>query len=162
VRLCVYFARNLAYYRAGRTGLTNASPEFWITANSNFIDMAVLEWCKLLGDRSAKHFWANVVADPPRFKDMMLSHLGMTADEFDAYIKEMRTYRDKVLAHLDDLPVMDIPFLDSALAAVEFYHRQVVEHECASGDLAGLPTDLADYYRHSFEQAQGIYGRCGH
>jgi hypothetical protein len=76
----------MAYYRAGHHRLTNASPEFWITVDGNFIDMAVIEWCKLFGDRNGKHFWAKVVADPPRFEDMLLGHLSMTADELTAYM----------------------------------------------------------------------------
>jgi hypothetical protein len=151
----------MAYYRAGHDGFTKASPEFWITVDGNFIDMAVIEWCKLFGDRKGKHFWANVVADTSRFEGMLLGHLSMTADELAAYTNEMRTYRDKFLVHLDDLDMMEISFLNNARASVEFYHRQVVEHECTPGDLVCLPTDLADYYRRCFEQAQAIYGRCG-
>jgi hypothetical protein len=159
--LCAHFARNLAYYRAGHGRLTKTSPQFWITIDANFIDMAVIEWCKLLGDRKGKHFWANVVTDPSRFERAMLVHLGATEDELAAYIEEMRTYRDKFLAHLDDLHVMDIPFLDRPRAAVEFYHRYIVEHEAAVGGLAGLPTDLPDYYNHCFAEAKAILDRRG-
>lgn len=161
VRLCAYFAHNMAYYRAGRDQFNKVSLDFWKVVNSNFIDMAVLEWCKLLGDRNGKHSWAKVVAEPMRFEKTMLAHLGMTADQLATYITEMRTYRDKFLAHLDDLPTLNIPFLDTARAAVEFYHREVVEHEASAGDLVGLPTELTEYYRHCFEQAQAIYGHSG-
>ena len=75
------FARNMAYYRAGHARLTKSSPQFWISVDGNFIDIVVIEWCKLLGDRKGKHFWANVVGDPSRFEAAMLSHLGMTASE---------------------------------------------------------------------------------
>jgi hypothetical protein len=149
----------MAYYRAGHDRLTRVSPEFWITIDSNFIDMAVIEWCKLLGDRNGKHFWRKVVAEPSRFEVMMLDHLSMTADEFAAYVNEMQTYRDKFLAHLDDLTVMEIPFLDISRKTVEFYHRQIVESERSASDFVGLPIDLADYYRNCFDQAQVIYGR---
>jgi hypothetical protein len=161
VLLCGHFARNLAYYRAGHGRLTKTSPPFWITVDANFIDMAVIEWCKLLGDRKGKHFWANVVTDASRFESAMLLHLGVTADQHAAYVDEMRAYRDKFLAHLDDLEVMNVPFLDRAQAAVEFYHRYVVQHEAAAGDLAGLPTDLADYYADCFSEARAILDRCG-
>jgi hypothetical protein len=40
VRLCAGFARNMAYYRAAHDRLTR------ITIDGNFIDMAVIEWCK--------------------------------------------------------------------------------------------------------------------
>ncbi|MGH7096228.1 MAG: hypothetical protein ACREE4_01030 [Stellaceae bacterium] len=63
------------------------------------------------------------MTDPYHFKDGLLHRLGVNAGEFADYVKEMRTYRNKFLAHLDDLPVMNIPFLDRAKAAVDFYHR---------------------------------------
>jgi hypothetical protein len=159
VLLCAHFSRNLAYYRAGHGRLTNTSSQFWITVDGNFLDMAIIEWCKLLGDQRGNHCWANVVTDPSRFEAELLRHLGINADELAGYINETRTYRDKFLAHLDDLRVMDIPFLDRAQAAVDFYHRYVVQHEAATGDLAGLPIDLADYYNHCFNEAKAIYNR---
>jgi hypothetical protein len=161
VLLCAHFSRNLAYYRAGHDRLTNASPSFWITIDANFLDMAVMEWCKLLGDQKGKHFWAKVVTDSSRFKAELLSHLGSSPGELAGYINEMRAYRDQFLAHLDDLPEMEIPFLDRARAAVNFYHRYVVQHEAKPGDLVDLPLDLADYYNHCFAEATTIYGRCG-
>jgi hypothetical protein len=160
VLLCVHFARNVAYYRAGHGRLANTSPPFWITIDGNFLDTAVMEWCKLFGDSKDKHAWAKVVTDAAEFKATLLGHLGITDAEFATYVKEMRGYRDKFLAHLDDLLVMNIPHLDRAFAAVEHYHDQIVQHEAATGDLAGLPTNLAHYYRHCFEEAEAIYARC--
>ena len=161
VLLCVHFSRNLAYYRAGHGRLTQKSPQFWITLDGNFLDIAVLEWCKLIGDRKGKHYWAKTVTDPSRFEAELQSHLGIDGDELAGYVDEMCTYRDKFIAHLDDLRVMDIPHLDRARAAVNFYHDHVVKYEAAVGDLAGLPIDLVDYYRHCFEEAKATYDRCG-
>jgi hypothetical protein len=73
----------------------------------------------------------------------------------------MSPFQGPVRAHLDDLKVMDIPFLDRAQAAVEFYPGHVVQREATSGDLAGLPTDLADYYKHRFSEAEAMFDRCG-
>jgi hypothetical protein len=159
VLVCAHFARNMAYYRAGHDRLTKSSPHFWISVDGNFIDMAIVEWCKLLGDSKGKHFWANVVTDPGGFEAAMLSNLGLTAPEFATYVDTARKYRDKFLAHLDDLHVMDIPLLDIAHAAVQFYHRHIVENEAAAGDLVQLPSDLVDYYRHCFDEAQAVYNR---
>lgn len=157
VILCASFARNLAYYRAGQGRLTNASPMFWRTVYNNFIE---IDWCKLLGDQRGKHFWEKVVTDSS-FKAEMLRHLSMAAEELESYVVEMREYRDKFLAHLDDLHIMNIPHLDPAKSAVEFYHRRVVMHEAVAGDLGDLPTDLPGYYTMCFDEAQTIYGRCG-
>lgn len=70
-----------------------------------------MEWCKLFGDRKGSHCWAKVVTDSSRFKAELLRHLGINTDGFADYVSEMRMYRDKFLAHLDDLHVMDVPFL---------------------------------------------------
>ena len=57
VKLCHSFLLNLASYRAGWNNehrhlleMTNTvSGDFWRKVNGNFIDMCVLEWCKLFG-----------------------------------------------------------------------------------------------------------------
>jgi hypothetical protein len=158
VLLCAHFSRNLAYYRAGHGRLTGASPQFWITIDGNFLDMAVLEWCKLFGNPRDGYYWAKVVTDPSHFEAELLSHLGISADELARYVDQMRTYRDKFLAHLDDLSKMEIPFLDQGKASVDLYHRYVVQHEAASQDMSGLPVDLAAYYGDCFAEASAIYG----
>jgi hypothetical protein len=54
VTLCRSFAWNLAYYRTGWSKkykhLLDAS-DFWRAVNGNFLDMCVLEWCKLFADK---------------------------------------------------------------------------------------------------------------
>jgi len=74
--------RNLAYYRAG-IGKIGAplreSHSFWRQANSNFIDICVLEWCKLFADRKGEHCWSLIATDPTAFELALLAHLGMTA-----------------------------------------------------------------------------------
>jgi hypothetical protein len=82
VILCSSFAGNVAYFRAGQsqTGSEARAPSyarsaFWAQVSSNFLDIAVLEWCKLMGDDKDKHFWRNVVADPAAFEASLLVNL---------------------------------------------------------------------------------------
>lgn len=160
ILLCCHFTRNLAYYRAGHGRLTGGNySQILATIDGNFLDMAVIEWCKLFGDRNGRHFWAKVVNDQA-FEGAILTHLGQSADQFAGYIEEMREYRDKFLAHLDDQRVMNIPKLDRAKEAVEFYHGYVVHHVASAGDLDGLPTVLAVYYEQCFKEALSMLDRC--
>ena len=71
VIVCTSFVRNLAYYRAchGQHGsplLAEAHPQvsFWRQANANFLDVSVLEWCKLFGEPKGEHGWRLIVTDP--------------------------------------------------------------------------------------------------
>lgn len=116
VRLCIIFLRNLAYYRAGQSEQGNhmldpAEPtvNFWRQANSNFIDMCVLDWCKIFADRKAVHHWRKIVFDPVKFEGDLLARLTLTADEFQQFLDKIRFYRDKFIAHLDEHNTMDIP-----------------------------------------------------
>jgi hypothetical protein len=105
VILCASFARNVAYFRAGQSqtgsaarASSHAGSAFWTQVGANFLDISVLEWCKLLGDEKDKHFWRNVVTDPAAFEASLLASLGMTASDFVDLAKKMRRYRDKFVA----------------------------------------------------------------
>jgi hypothetical protein len=55
---------------------------FWRAVSGNFIDICVLEWCKLFADPNGKHHWSKIVSDPTSFKTQLLDHLGI--DETDS------------------------------------------------------------------------------
>ncbi len=151
--LCCHFTRNFAYRRAGHDRLTGGKySQILVTIDGNFLDMAVIEWCKLFGDRKGKHYWKKVVSSQI-FEVEMLAHLNRSDHQFEDYIKEMREYRDKFLSHLDDQLVMNIPRLDLAMAGVKFYYEYLVHQEASANDLTGLPTDLTAYFEQCTKEA---------
>lgn len=157
--LCAHFARNRAYYLAGwNERELRIRNEFWITVNSNFMDIAVLEWCKLFADNSGAHCWCHVVREPTAFEPAMYAAIGISTEQFAETISEMRTYRDKFVAHLDELPEMRIPLLDTAWAAVCFYADQLIKAEGVEG-LDGLPLDLTAYANATAHDAANEYDR---
>jgi len=165
VILCRNFALNLAYYRVGRkpehVPLQDYAQRgnFWRAVSGNFIDMCVLEWCKLFADPNGKYHWSRIVSDPAKFKRELLAHLGTDDAAFQREIEAMRKYRDKFIAHLDSDDVMTIPLLDIAKKAVWFYHSYIAQHEAQSGDLDGLPVELELGYTQCELEAQRVYER---
>jgi hypothetical protein len=165
VILCRNFARNLAYYRTGQRPeyqplLDPKHPRvnFWRVTNSNFIDICVLEWCKLFADhKNGKHHWSKIVSAPAAFKTSLLSHLGIGEDGLNHEVDAMKEYRDKFLAHLDFVLTMNIPVLDIAKTTVWFYHAHVIEYEAGPGDLVGLPLELDAGYLQSEAEACAVY-----
>jgi hypothetical protein len=165
VTLCSAFARNLAYYRVGRTEkyrrlfnpAKTATWNFWRMANSNSLDMCVLDWCKLFADRKGAHHWGKIVTDPPTFKTGLLVYLGVDETTFQKEINRMLHYRDKFVAHLDSDHIMNIPSFDVAKKAVWFYHAHVVRHEAKAGDLAGLPVQLGPGHGMAEAEARAVF-----
>lgn len=163
VMLCTAFARNLAYHRAMmpyRVRMPVPDYEFWMTLSNNALDMSVLEWCKLLADTKDKHHWSEVVANPKEFEEALLENLALSAEQFADYQKAMRRYRDKFIAHLDNDLIMDVPQMDTAEAALRFYHRWIIEKEAEVGDLRGLPSTaqaLTNYYLQEQAVAARLY-----
>jgi AbiU2 len=164
VILCCSFGRNLAYYRAwwGKEhehflSLANAHPIFWRAVNNNFLDMCVLEWCKLFAAKSGKHYWGNIVTDAQKFEADLLRHLGCDAAAFEKEIKTMRHYRDKFVAHQDLEYTVILPTLDVAKKAVWFYHAHIVNHEVKPGDLSQLPVDIERGYDYEEQEARAVY-----
>jgi hypothetical protein len=167
VLLCCSFVQNVAFYRAAvadRTApiLSDHHPEtaFLRRAINNFLDVAVLDWCKLFGNqRMEKHHWRRVVSDAPSFEQALFRELGTNADAFEELVGKMLSYRNRFLAHLDDDLMMDIPELDQTHKAVVFYHRHIVQHEARPGELVGLPNagELAHGFAESTDEAMRAY-----
>jgi hypothetical protein len=128
----------------------------WVTLNNNFLDIAVLEWCKLFGDDSGVHRWRKAVSNPDSFRAGLLTELSFSPVEWEDYIGEQRTYRDKFVAHLDKLPVMNIPDLTASLTSVTALHSTLRREDCASY-LQDLDRDLAAYQTVLSSKGDALY-----
>ena len=119
------------------------------------IDIAVLEWCKLFADPKDKHFWKSVIADKA-FELELYSESGGESYLAD-YIKSVRKYRDKFLAHLDDDLTYTPPEMELAWITIKRYHKHIVDHEITVHDLRGLPNNLGAFYESQLEDAEAEY-----
>jgi hypothetical protein len=126
----------MAYYRTGwleehRHLLNEANPNhhFWLQVNENFLDMCVLEWCKLFGSDKEKHHWSNVVTDARTFEAELLRHLGINDQQLKVQVKIMLRYRDQWVAHQDYKLTGLYPTLELPKKAIWFYYTWIVEHE---------------------------------
>lgn len=157
-KLCCHFLRNLAFYEAGwRNGELIFKDQFWVTANGNFLDICVLEWCKLFGDKRGQHYWPKVVTDQTTFLAELLRVLGQTEVEFDSYVEEMRTYRDKFIAHLDSEEVMNIPKLRAAQRSVVFLYDYLRANEEDNNCFHDAPAKASLFYRQFRSQGRRVY-----
>lgn len=170
VLVCANFGRNLAYFRAGQEKenlplLQERVPfaSFWRQVNSNAIDVAVLDWCKLFADKTGEHHWAKVVKNRTAFEAGLLRHLGVNASTLEEYIKDMRTFRNKFVAHLDQEKVTSIPDMTLAKSAAEFLLDHVMANEAAPGDLEGLEgTNIKAGYDTCVAEAREVLSRHRH
>ena len=168
--VCETFVRNMTFYRAAWdkevvTLLSDEHPQaqFWRQVNGNFLDGCTIEWCKLFGDKKAKHHYSKLVSDFLAFEGGMFPSIFGDTSVFDDYVSQMRFHRDKFAAHLDGLTIMQIPKLDLALASIIHLQDRLVTSEVQSGDLAGLADTSAKFkngIRLLSEQADRIYHRA--
>ena len=160
--LCCHAIANLASYRAGWSGTQfSREGDFWKRANGNFMDVAVLEWCKLFAEPRGIHGYRKVLSNPGEFMAELLAHLAMSGADFEAYCTGVRAYRDKFVAHLDDDPEAQYPQLDVAISSTKFLYRYLRTRQDADGHLDGLPRNLDSVYRLAFNQARAAYAGEG-
>lgn len=167
--LCCHCVRNIAYYRVGfvneeGSGDLKQRTQFGATVNGNMLDIAVLEWCKLFADRNARHYWQRVIRDETeqqRFLCEMLRDAASNMHDWKRYLDSVRVYRDKFVAHLDDLNVMQIPSLEVALKCVLFLYAYIRANSPASTfatpHCAHLPDGLSAYYAACRDEARRAY-----
>ncbi len=158
--LCLHFLRNLAFYKAGwRKGELIFKDQFWVNANGNFIDICVLEWCKLFSDKRGLQSWRKVVTDQTAFFAELLHAVGQTEGEFDSYVEEMKTYRDKFVAHLDSEEVMNIPKLRIARKSVSFLYGYLLANEEEDNCFHDAPPKASHFYRLFYSQGRKVYSK---
>ena len=156
--LCCHFFRNMAYYRVGRiVNDINFNSNFWNTVNGNFLDVCVLEWLKLFGEKNGKQSWENVITENDVFKKDLLKTLKITEDEFSLYINQMRKYRDKFIAHLDSDKVADIPNLQIALESAIHFYNYLLANEEENDCFIDAPIEASIYYSSMQLEAQIVY-----
>jgi hypothetical protein len=131
--LCSHFLRNIAFYESWfNAGQPFKDDQFWITANGNFLDIAVLEWCKLFADRKAKHHFTKVLGSPDHFRTDLFAELHLGEVEWGAYIEKLKAYRDKFIAHLDDQNIMNIPDMNVARRSAIFLYQHLLDQEAGN------------------------------
>lgn len=158
--LCCHCLRNLAFYRAWhKAGRPRSTEQFWITVNGNFLDIAVVEWCKLFADARGKHHWAKIASDAAVFKSALLLYLAITDTVLDDYIVEMRMYRDKFIAHLDDELQMQIPNLTIALKSAAYLYSYLRTNEDDGNTFPDAPINSASFYRRFLAEARVVYAQ---
>ena len=157
--LCLHCLRHMAYYRSGwnSNGKLILNSQFWVAANGNFIDMCVLEWCKLFGDKKGKHYWEKGISDPKAFYEGLLKKLRIEEIEFKDYIDEMRTYRDKYIAHLDLVEKFDVPRLDITKNSVIYLYDYLLKKEDAGGYFEDGPSDASQFYEDVLKDGLSVY-----
>lgn len=156
--LCCHCLRNLAFYRAGyKAGTPFKGRQFWVNLNGNFLDIAVLEWCKLFGDPRGKHYFGKVVSDATAFKAGLLLSLQAADIEFDQYVAQMRNYRDKFVAHLDDLNIMQIPSLTIAKKSTVYLYDYLVTNESEGNTFHDAPATAKPFYKKCLAQGETAY-----
>jgi len=97
--LCLHCIRNITFYKSGfKDGHILYNDQFWITSNGNFLDIAVLEWCKIFGDWNSHHHWKLVIDSGDSFLMELLAELNLTKAEYNTQKAKVRHYRDKFVA----------------------------------------------------------------
>lgn len=152
--LCIHFTRNLAFYRAIDDLIpVKREGDFRITMQGNCVDIAVLEWCKLFGERDGKHSWQKTVDDPDAFRSGLLLALAISHTDWDDCWSEMRAYRNSFVAHLDNEHTMDILAMDLPSRMVTYFYSHVLGSEDSADFFHEFPKDLNDYYSRCFSDA---------
>ena len=111
--------------------------------------MAILEWCKIFADRRAKHYWAK--SFPEQELSQFLDEAGVDLANFQARISELKKYRDKFVAHLDNLSRMYVPTMDLPYACILHLYKLI--SFARPSVLNGLPDRLDSYYDQCYRNA---------
>lgn len=117
---------------------------FWIMTVNLLLDAAAIDWCKVFGSWDEGTHWTQVIPKE-RHEDVragLLSALGLSANDWDAYRNSIVGFRDQMVAHHDlNATVAKYPHYDLAFAAAEFMFNEI--RNLADPDALGdIPSSL--------------------
>jgi hypothetical protein len=145
--LCCHYLGNCAYYIAGWDGKKlKRDGQFFRRVNGNFLDLCCLEFCKLFVDKKGQHYWEKVVTNHDAFMAGLLNAVGVSEAGFQEYIKSMKFYRDKYVAHLDEETGGNYPTLAPGKAAAQYLFDYVVQNENDDDFFPDLAQSATDFY----------------
>jgi len=117
---------------------------FWIMTMNLLLDAAAIDWCKVFGSRDEDTHWTQVIPKD-RHDDVragLLSALGFSASDWEAYRNSILDFRNQMVAHHDlDATVAKYPHYDPAFAAAEFMFFEI-RSLVASDALGDIPSSL--------------------
>lgn len=149
----VYVVRNVAHHRSLESFKDDSDQNYWILVFNNFLDIAVLEWCKAFGSKSEATHWSKHAADPDSFRAGLFHKLGISEDEWGVYWEGIKNYRDEVVAHHESATkVTHYPDFGYALQACFYYYDILIKQLRLLG-VSDYPDNLEDYYKRSLAQA---------
>jgi hypothetical protein len=144
----LYVVRNVACHRALSQYIVENSQNYWKLIFNNFLDVAILEWCKVFGSKREKTHWGKLVDDQVSFHQSLLNALKIDQSGWETYQKDIKTYRDKFIAHHQNDPYRTHrPRLDIALESCFYYYTWLINKlNQLNIYLVDGPDNLKDYY----------------
>jgi hypothetical protein len=147
--------RNIAFHRSLTPYKGSLKQNFWVYTFNNFMDLAVLEWCKTFGSKKETHHWTTFFSDPDEVRSRLLTTISRSSKEWAEYWAELKRYRDESIAHHAEKPKYTrYPPLDVALDSTCFiYDAIAAELARQKPALYMLPKHLWVYYDRILLQA---------
>ena len=143
---CRDLCRQLAYHRALLPHVEGLRANIWIYTFNNFIEMAVLDWCHLFGNRNGELHWRQVIGDQEDFKMRLLAAIRLNEEEWTAYWESVKAYRDEDIAHIRIKPNANVPDMELALQAACFFYDSIINELMEIETYRVLPAQLSQHY----------------
>lgn len=158
MQLAISCISNIAAYRANWHKLNGEDKlvvdrEFWVRMNGNFLDVAVLEWCKLFADYKGKHHWSLTFTNKNEWRTKLFESMDVSHSEFKKELELVSQYRNKVVAHLDDPIAMNYPYTNFMLKSASYLHDSLTTHSLAKRFFVSYYDSAKTLYARRFEAA---------
>lgn len=126
-KTCMEFAKNVAIFTVTRQklGTGKCINSFWWEISHNALELAILNWCHLFGQRKDHLHWSNVLKSTDSFKEELIAYLEVSENKWEEYWGQLKKYRDKDVAHVEITKYSMIPPLEIALHSAAFYYFKI-------------------------------------
>ncbi|KAB3537892.1 hypothetical protein F8154_01980 [Alkaliphilus pronyensis] len=133
---------------------------FWTIFSNTSIKNLFIYWCRIFGNKNVNmtHWQHHLREDEiEEFRNILLSTLEMTMDEWKKYHSEMLEFRNSYVAHHDKNHRQPVPVLDKAVLLMQTYEKWIKDKLVNEGIM--YIDDLYEYVNPYISELKNIINK---
>ena len=147
----LFVIRNLACHKTLYKYKDDFKKSYWKLIFNNFLDIAIIEWCKMFDSKDDTTHWSNHIKNKKEVGDKLLKWANMSQQEWDKYREDIKCYGNSVDKYHKQ-NIKSYPDFSCVVIACYVYYDALIKELRMLG-VNDYPDELKEFYQSCLGEA---------